>query len=477
MKACFDPASAVRTSKSNTMGTTAYIALGSNLGERGENLERALQALQESPGVEVTQMSSFYETAPVGGPAGQENYLNACAELQTGVELRELLRVLLEVEQRLGRVRREHYGPRTIDLDLLVYGDRVIRDDVLTVPHPRLQERQFVLQPLAEIAPDVVHPLLGLTIRELLQQLGTADGASSSTQYPVPSTQYPVPGATSASSSSSASASHELVPSTQHSVPGTECLPEPKELKGLRAFVTGSSSGIGKAIALELASAGADVILHRRGEVAELEQLAEKIRSLGVRAHALQADLRLADACHELVDAAWRQWGAIDIWVNNAGADTLTGEAGRWAFEKKLQELLAVDVTATLLLSRDIGQRMKARGQGVILNMGWDQAETGMEGDSGQLFAAAKGAVMAFTKSLALTLAPEVRVNCLAPGWIRTAWAEGASQAWQDRAIRETPLGRWGRPEDVARTARWLVSPAAAFLPGHVIRFHGGSVR
>ena len=425
------------------MGTTAYIALGSNLGERGENLERALQALQESPGVEVTQMSSFYETAPVGGPTGQENYLNAAAELQTDLEPRELLRVLLEVEQRLGRVRRERFGPRTIDLDLLLYGDRVIQDDALIVPHPRMQERPFVLQPLAEIAPDVVHPLLGLTIRELLQQLGTPDGASSSTQYSVLSTQYSVPGATSASASSSA-ASHELVPSTQYSVPGTECLPEQKELKGLRALVTGSSSGIGKAIALELASAGADVIVHRRGEVAELEQLAEKIRSLGVRAHALQADLRLADACHELVDAAWRQWGAIDIWVNNAGADTLTGEAGRWAFEKKLHELLAVDVTATLLLSRDVGQRMKARGQGVILNLGWDQAETGMEGDSGQLFAAAKGAVMAFTKSLALTLAPEVRVNCLAPGWIRTAWAEGASHAWQERAIRETPLGRWG---------------------------------
>ena len=126
---CFDPASAVRTSKSNTMGTTAYIALGSNLGERGENLERALQALQESPGVEVTQMSSFYETAPVGGPAGQENYLNAAAELQTDLEPRELLRVLLEVEQRLGRVRRERFGPRTIDLDLLLYGDRVIQDE------------------------------------------------------------------------------------------------------------------------------------------------------------------------------------------------------------------------------------------------------------------------------------------------------------------------------------------------------------
>jgi NAD(P)-dependent dehydrogenase (short-subunit alcohol dehydrogenase family) len=109
--------------------------------------------------------------------------------------------------------------------------------------------------------------------------------------------------------------------------------------------------------------------------------------------------------------------------------------------------------------------------------MGWDQADTGMEGDSGQLFAATKGAVMAFTKSLALSLAPEVRVNCLAPGWVRTGWGESASTYWQNRVRRETPLGRWGTPEDVAVVARWLASPAAAFITGQVIRVNGGAVR
>jgi 3-oxoacyl-[acyl-carrier protein] reductase len=167
---------------------------------------------------------------------------------------------------------------------------------------------------------------------------------------------------------------------------------------------------------------------------------------------------------------------SIDIWINNAGADTLTGEAAGWSFVRKLEELWAVDVRATLLLSREAGRRMKERG-GVIVNMGWDQAETGMEGDSGQLFAAAKAAVMAFSKSLALSLAPEVRVNCLAPGWIRTAWGETASQPWQERVRRETPLQRWGTPEDVAAAARWLVSPAAAFVTGQVIRVNGGAVR
>jgi NAD(P)-dependent dehydrogenase (short-subunit alcohol dehydrogenase family) len=109
--------------------------------------------------------------------------------------------------------------------------------------------------------------------------------------------------------------------------------------------------------------------------------------------------------------------------------------------------------------------------------MGWDQADTGMEGDSGQLFAATKGAVMAFTRSLALSLAPEVRVNCLAPGWIRTSWGEKASAVWQERVRRETPLGVWGEPQDIAAVARWLVSPAARYVTGQTIRINGGAVR
>ena len=113
----------------------------------------------------------------------------------------------------------------------------------------------------------------------------------------------------------------------------------------------------------------------------------------------------------------------------------------------------------------------------MILTVGWDQAETGMEGDSGELFAAVKGAVTCFTRSLALSLAPEVRVNCLAPGWVRTAWGETASPAWQERVRRETPLGVWGLPEDVAAAAVWLASPAAAFVTGQTIRVNGGAVR
>jgi len=181
--------------------------------------------------------------------------------------------------------------------------------------------------------------------------------------------------------------------------------------------------------------------------------------------------------CERLVEDAWREWIGLDIWINNAGADILTGEAAHWSFDRKLDELLAIDLKATVQISRKLGQLMKAQGHGVLLNMGWDQAETGMEGDSGQLFGAVKGAVMSFSKSLALTLAPEVRVNCLAPGWIRTAWATEASAHWQERVRRETPLGRWGTAEDVAAIARWLVSPAASFITGQIFRVNGGAVR
>jgi NAD(P)-dependent dehydrogenase (short-subunit alcohol dehydrogenase family) len=189
------------------------------------------------------------------------------------------------------------------------------------------------------------------------------------------------------------------------------------------------------------------------------------------------ADLHDPAAGLGLIERAWDVWDGVDVCVLNAGADTLTGPAASWPFERKLAELFAVDVTATVLLARAVGERMQRQGHGVILTMGWDQAETGMEGDSGQLFAAAKGSVMAFTRSLAVSLAPAVRVNCLAPGWVRTAWGEKASEAWQQRVRRETPLDRWGTPEDIAAAAVWLASPAAAFITGQMIRVDGGAVR
>lgn len=244
------------------------------------------------------------------------------------------------------------------------------------------------------------------------------------------------------------------------------------------AVVTGSSSGIGRAIALELAQAGADVLIHCRASTERAAAVAEEIRQVGRRAVVVAADLcDTRDRQRMAEEAGSGALGPPDVWVNNAGADLLTGEDTQLSFDEKLQRLLEVDVRATVELSRAIGQQMKQHGRGVILNIGWDQAATGMEGDSGELFATAKNAIMGFTRSLAVSLAPEVRVNCIAPGWIRTAWGEAAGDNWQHRVLRETPLGRWGEPEDVAKLARFLVSDEAAYLTGQIINANGGAVR
>lgn len=249
------------------------------------------------------------------------------------------------------------------------------------------------------------------------------------------------------------------------------------DLSGRWIAVTGASSGIGRAIALEIAAAGANLAIHYANFQAGAEDVAECARKLGVSAIVIQCDFRDSAAISHFVAKTWGETPGIDAWVHNAGADVLTGAAAKWRFDEKLAALLSVDLMGTMLATKEVGNRMRTRGRGAILTVGWDQADRGMEGDSGELFAATKNAIMGYTRSLAVSLAPQVRVNCIAPGWIKTAWGDKASDEWQNRVLRETPLQRWGTPEDIAKLARFLVSDDASYITGQVINANGGAVR
>ena len=153
---------------------TAAVALGSNEGDRERFLRAALVALERTPGVVVLRRSRWIETEPVGGPPGQGRYLNGAALLETTLGPRELLRVLLAIERKYARRRNVPNGPRTLDLDLLTHGEAQVEEPDLVVPHPRMEERLFVLEPLAELVPDRVLPRCGQRVadraRELAQQ-------------------------------------------------------------------------------------------------------------------------------------------------------------------------------------------------------------------------------------------------------------------------------------------------------------------
>ena len=416
----------------------AFIGLGSNLGDRATLLDRAILSLRALPHLRLIAVSRIYQSKPVNAPTNSGDYLNAVARVETTLTPLELLDQLQKIEHQHGRIRHGIVNePRTLDLDLLLYDDLILNQPRLILPHPRLHQRVFVLLPWSELAGELLIPSRNCTVQQLLELQPESDRV-------------------------------DVVLHTK-----TRALSD--DLSGQTILVTGGTRGIGAAICTELAWRGAELIIHGRS-AERANQLAQELtRDTGNNHHVVLADISDVEETHTLAQTSWELTaGQLNAVICNAGADTLTGQAKDWSFEQKLETLLDVDLKGTIYLARDLGQRMKCRGSGTIVTIGWDQAETGMEGDSGELFAAVKGAIICFTRSLAKSLAPEVRVNCISPGWIRTEWGETASDVWQERVKRETPLQRWGLPEDIANAAAWIVSSGAAYITGQTIRVNGG---
>jgi 3-oxoacyl-[acyl-carrier protein] reductase len=241
--------------------------------------------------------------------------------------------------------------------------------------------------------------------------------------------------------------------------------------------VTGASSGIGRAIALAAATAGADVVLTYHANIEGARDTERAIAALGRRAVLLPLDATDQRSLRAVGPAARDALGRVDVWVNNAGADILTGDAATLTTEEKLDLLLAVDLRGTILLSWQAADILAGQQDGgVIVNMSWDHVLSGMAGTNPQMFAAVKGGVLAFSKSLARSVAPRIRVNVVAPGWVETAFGANLDDSTRNLVAESTPLKRWGTPEDVANAVVFLASPAAAFITGHTLVVGGGIV-
>jgi 3-oxoacyl-[acyl-carrier protein] reductase len=241
--------------------------------------------------------------------------------------------------------------------------------------------------------------------------------------------------------------------------------------------VTGASSGIGRAIALACAAAGANIATTYRANRDGADKLVAEIKALGRECITLQVDVTDDEDLAELVGAVRDRFSRVDVWINNAGADILTGQAADQDRFEKLDALLEVDLRGTIAASWVAAELMRGQPEGgAISNMSWDGASRGLGGENPELFSAAKGGVLSFSRSLAKSLAPKIRVNILGPGWIETAFGEIAPSGFKEKVRQAIPLGRWGRPEDVAGAAVYLASDLANYVTGQLIMVNGGDV-
>lgn len=237
------------------------------------------------------------------------------------------------------------------------------------------------------------------------------------------------------------------------------------------AIVTGSGRGIGRAIALELAVAGAKVIVNYAGRVDKAEETVELIREAGGECLAVQADVSQIAEVDRLIKTTLDHFGKIDILINNAGItrDSLLLRMK----EADWDVVLATNLKGVFLCTKAVSKGMLKQRSGVIVNI---SSVVGLSGNAGQAnYAAAKAGIIGFSKSIAKEFASRgIRVNAVAPGYISTDMTETLAEGMQTEVLRAIPLGRLGKPEDVAKVVRFLVSPEASYITGQTLCVDGG---
>ena len=238
--------------------------------------------------------------------------------------------------------------------------------------------------------------------------------------------------------------------------------------------VTGAGRGIGRALALAFAEQGANILVHYGHAQQEAEEVVRQITATGGKAMLAQADLSRPAEAYLLVSQAAAMLGPIDVWINNAGASANSAETLGMSEEERFERVLAVDVMGTWCCCHAVAEHM--RDGGCILNLGWNHALDGAPGFINQVYAVSKGAVISMTRSFACTLAPRVRVNCIAPGWVENDWSQSRSESFRKKVEQRIPLGRWGTTSDIVSAALFLASPAASFITGQVLVVDGGEV-
>ncbi|MDR3108853.1 MAG: SDR family oxidoreductase [Planctomycetaceae bacterium] len=245
-------------------------------------------------------------------------------------------------------------------------------------------------------------------------------------------------------------------------------MPNPRNI-----LITGATGGIGRETAQRFAASENTLLLHTHNNIAQLEQFATELKAAN-EIICLQSDLSKPEERKKFLTELTNTKKQIDVFIQAAGIDLMRESARSLTFDERLEVIWQLDVVATITLSRYIGEQMKQRGKGNIVLFGWNEIDYGMKGSTAQLYATAKGATLGFMRSLAHELAPEVRVNAISPGWIKTRWGKKASTIMQETGNNAALLNRWGEPKEIADAIMYLTSESSTFVTKQNIIIDGG---